>query len=239
MKDKRIRGDFMPVVDAKEFKSTGEATLGKAPSFQATLSVSGADTPDAKDAPRYQVKRSNYIKRFRRWIGIDPDQSDILGEYIASRVIAKLLNKEGAPELAPEVSLVHDGKAQEFMIASRYLNDDKDGKAKYVGMSLGELVEKKDGKPTKDRKKTKLVLGKAEENQLSIDGGFEIEIDGKEKKIKVNKKELYDALAASIVLGDHDLNPNNFYAVIDKKTGEAHVGRIDMGHAFNDLIKIG
>ena len=55
--------------------------------------------------------------------------------------------------------------------------------------------------------------------------------------VSINKIELYNALASSIILGDHDINPNNFYAIFDKKTKEVRIGRIDLGHAFNDLIK--
>ncbi len=272
------------------FISTGQDTAGKTPSFQATLKGDSQKV-------RYQIKRSNYINRFRRWIGLDPDQSDILGEYIASRVTANLLNKNSPPDLAPEVDLIYNENQHDFSLASKYLNDRNQ---RFVGMTLGELIEDKDKLKTQEdisqlnelreslvilkkmesvlelstprqemldnlvkdylekldssfqeiertkkieepyekrRKKTKLVFGNAKDNQLSMDKSCKIEIEGVPEAVSINKTELYNALASSIILGDHDINPNNFYAIFDKKTKEVRIGRIDLGHAFNDLIK--
>jgi len=272
------------------FISTGQGTTGKTPSFQAKLKGDTTGT-------RYQIKRSNYINKLRRWIGLDPDQSDILGEYIASRVTASLLNKKAPPDLAPAVDLIYNKNQHDFSLASKYLNDRTQG---FIGMTLGELIEDKDKlKAQKDvknlnklseylnilnkiesvlelstprqkvlanlvkdsiekldsifqeieqikkveepyekrRKKTKLVFGKASDNQLSMDESCKIEIDDVPEIVSINKVELYNALASSIILGDHDINPNNFYAIIDKTTKEVRIGRIDLGHAFNDLIK--
>ena len=281
------------VKKVSDFISTGQGTTGKTPSFQANLKGDATGV-------RYQIKRSNYINRFRRWIGLDPDQSDILGEYIASRVTATLLNKNSPPDLAPEVDLIYNENQHDFSLASKYLNDRKQ---KFVGMTLGELIENKDnlktqeeiknlnkfreffqttlskidsiskiGSPSpkkqtlyklfedsvakldsilhkieqtkkieepyeKRRKKTKLVFGKASDNQLSMDQSCKIKIEDKPQVVFINKIEFYNALASSIVLGDHDINPNNFYAIFDKDTKEVRIGRIDLGHAFNDLIK--
>lgn len=283
------------VKKVSDFESTGQGTSGQTPSFQAILKG------DAQKI-RYQIKRSNYINNLRKWIGLDPDQSDILGEYIASKVTESLLNKNSPPDLAPEVDLIYNENQNDFSLASKYLNDrDK----RFVGMTLGELIEDKDklkvqeiedikekyfnesralfvdileeirqasksnekgekalyqhakntikkldaifhkiekNKKVKEpyekrRKKTKLVFGKASDNQLSMDKPCKIQIDGTTETVSINKPELYDALASSIILGDHDINPNNFYAIFDKKTKEVRIGRIDLGHAFNDLIK--
>ena len=104
------------VKKVSDFASTGQDTAGKTPSFQATLKGDSQKI-------RYQIKRSNYINRFRRWIGLDPDQSDIFGEYIASRVTASLLNKNAPPDLAPEVDLIYNEDQHDFSLASKYLND--------------------------------------------------------------------------------------------------------------------
>ena len=53
----------------------------------------------------------------------------------------------------------------------------------------------------KRRKKTKLVFGKASDNQLSIDKPCKIGIEGKIEAVSINKVELYNALASSIILG--------------------------------------
>ena len=72
--------------ELSDYIPTGVNPGGKTPSFQAKL---GSDL-----SQRYQIKRSNFIKIFRKMIGLDSDQSDILGEYIASKVIAELLNEK-------------------------------------------------------------------------------------------------------------------------------------------------
>lgn len=221
--------------DLSDYIPTGVNPGGKTPSFQAKL---GSDS-----SQRYQIKRSNYIKLIRKIIGLDSDQSDILGEYIASKVIAELLNEKSPPDLAPEVNLVYDNVFDDFCIASKYLND---GATNFKGMTLGELINKKDEPVNNEnpneqsevrRKKTKLVFGDASDNQLSIDKTFDIKIDDEIKQVKINKADLYNALTSSIILGDHDINPNNFYAIYEKGNNELRVGRIDLGHAFNDLIK--
>ena len=122
------------VKKVSDFESTGQGTSGQTPSFQAILKG------DAQKI-RYQIKRSNYINNLRKWIGLDPDQSDILGEYIASKVTESLLNKNSPPDLAPEVDLIYNENQNDFSLASKYLNDrDK----RFVGMTLGELIEDKD-----------------------------------------------------------------------------------------------
>ena len=127
-----------------DFVSTGQDTTGKTPSFQATLK---GDTQKI----RHQIKRSNYINRLRRWVGLDPDQSDILGEYIASRVTTSLLNKNPPPDLAPEVDLVYNGEHNDFSLASKYLNDRDQ---RFHGMTLGELIEDKDALQVQEIKNT-------------------------------------------------------------------------------------
>ena len=228
--------------ELSDYIPTGVNPGGKTPSFQAKL---GSDL-----SQRYQIKRSNFIKIFRKMIGLDSDQSDILGEYIASKVIAELLNEKSQdpsvkspPDLAPEVNLVYDKEFDDFCIASKYLND---GDKNFKGMTFGEFINKKDETANNEnpkeqsevrRKKTKLVFGDASDNQLSIDKTFDIKVDDEIKKVKINKADLYNALTSSIILGDHDINPNNFYAIYEKDNNELRVGRIDLGHAFNDLIK--
>ena len=128
--------------ELSDYIPTGVNPGGKTPSFQAKL---GSDL-----SQRYQIKRSNFIKIFRKMIGLDSDQSDILGEYIASKVIAELLNEKSQdpsvkspPDLAPEVNLVYDKEFDDFCIASKYLNyGDKLGKNQLVEKINKSLNEK-------------------------------------------------------------------------------------------------
>ena len=61
--------------------------------------------------------------------------------------------------------------------------------------------------------------------------------DGSTPEITLDKKQLYQSLKMSLLLGDHDVNPGNLFVVYDKDTKKTNICRIDYGHAFNDLIK--
>ena len=216
-----------------DFKPTGIGTPGVSPSFQAEQK--------GGDGSRFQIKRSNFIKTLRRIGGYDPNQADILGEYISSQLMARFLNHENLPELAPEVSLVYNQNTHDFNLASRYLNDLNTAKTQYVGMTFGDLVKKKENNQ-KIEGDTKLIFDQnllLGHNQLPIGKPFGVMLEKDQPQVEVtlDKKELYQALKSSIILGEHDLNPDNFYIVHDKAEQKTHIGRIDMGHAFNDLIK--
>jgi hypothetical protein len=95
------------VRELSDYISTSVNPRGKTPSFQAKL---GSDL-----SQRYQIKRSNFIKIFRKMIGLDSDQSDILGEYIASKVIAELLNeKSQVPKSLSEKSQVPNNRTKQW-----------------------------------------------------------------------------------------------------------------------------
>ena len=152
--------------------------------------------------------------------------------------MAEKLNTGGVEaELAPDVSMVYDESRKDFCLASRYLNDNK--KDRYIGLTMGELISAQGGE--RSRKNNSFVFkGDADINQLQIGGEPLNVVIGKEeepRELNLNKQEFYDAVATSIKLGDHDLNPDNFYVIYDKETDKTHIGSIDMGHAFNDLIK--
>jgi len=50
--------------------------------------------------------------------------------------------------------------------------------------------------------------------------------------VTIRKEEIAEMIYTSMILGDHDVNPGNMMVLTNM-----HVGRIDYGHAFNDLIK--
>jgi hypothetical protein len=226
------------------------ASSGKAPSVVATK---GDDT--------FQLKRSNCILKTRSIIGLDPDCSDILGEFLASRVLKSMLPDEVIAgekiELAPQVDLVGEGShllnsrrwqesINDIRITSRYFKHET-----VASMSFEDFLKKQGGERQKEyptfifqKEQANLAISEDSEqdawqrqNKVILDAENEINLSGSQVKVKIDKKSFYDSLAASMILGDHDLEPGNFFVMVPKSGGIAKVGRIDMGHAFNDLVK--
>lgn len=63
-----------------------------------------------------------------------------------------------------------------------------------------------------------------------------LELPGLVEDLRQLKKDLCKAIALSALVGDHDINPGNMIVFVDTE-GKLRIGRIDFGHALNDLIK--
>lgn len=239
----------------RDFRSKGEKSSGKSPS-EPMLDSEGIT---------YQVKRSNSIKPERSLVGLDPDPSDSIGEFFASvfaKEIAPLIYGAEAAEsreLSPEVKLVIDETGHEVRLASKYLNmvpkvegetpERELKRTRFQGVTLDQVLEGKI--EASSGKKEKLghpileartsSLRSDEKKTLSMGSSFECSAfkdrDGSTPTITLDKKQLYQALKISLLLGDHDVNPGNLFVVYDKDTKSTNICRIDYGHAFNDLIK--
>ena len=227
-----------------KFTIKGKST-GKAPSAVVTDSHS-----------TFQLKRSNCTKFFRRSVRLDPNYADILGEFVASRILKNMLPDTAAGlEFAPQVDLVaansslqEENKAaneiNDFRITSKYFDNDK-----YEQIDLLKFVEKIGGNHSKGD--TKILLSDNNgDNEINLNATYQLDMSQPgssqsdnfqlppaKKDFTLDKKSFYDTLAASMILGEHDLNPGNFFIMLPKSGGKAKFGRIDMGHAFNDLIK--
>jgi hypothetical protein len=220
-----------------DFIETGTKTSGKSPS-----------RPMQYNQHTYQVKRSNYVRAMRRMIGIDPDPSDVLGEFVASSIAKSLSSTiyKDVPEtmeMSPEVILIEDSENSEIRIGSKYLNS---GSQTIQGATLDQVL-RGTGKG-KDTDKHAIIVcsgGKREEDEerriLEFGNGITTSAfqgsDGSYPEIKLEKKQLYRAIKLSMLLGDHDINPGNIFVNYDQSTGKTQICRIDYGHAFNDLIK--
>lgn len=190
---------------------------------------------------------------------------ELLGVESAQTVAQRVADTFGQPELLPTMHFL-DKTTQDALgstkhnlqASSDYLNFGND---RYMGCTPDELLEKKvtlelknnsqlaDAseffKPKKgDPSKLKLKKGHAhleashhDARSLVYDTPFPIEVDGKEVQVSINKKELMRQMKLSMLVGDHDVNPGNMFFVYDKLTGECRMGRIDFGHALNDLVK--
>jgi len=221
----------------KEFQSTSSTgkQAGKSPSQRMTL-----------NDINYQVKRSNSTKNWRRWFGYDPDPSDLVGEFIASKIGEHLAASiygvgEEAGELSPKVELVLDVKNKELKLASKYLNAGDD---RFSGGTLDEIWRGTLPQSAEEIKGHAIISSGGSSLQkddprklLKLDEEITTRIGGKEVKISLSKKQLFQSMKLSMLLGDHDVNPGNLYVTYNKLETQARVCRIDYGHAFSDLIK--
>jgi|GEM_PF-3938457 len=208
------------------------AGIGAGKSLSTTLLFSDPSDPK-KEASHARVKISNFYAWYRRGIwgcGLDPDRSDTVAEFIASRMAHSLSDKaRDGYESAPKTDLFADKKGA-FGLASFYVQgvqgslDDMHDKA---------IEEASLGKVSKHKKHVLLHC-----SQDQGDQGMKINPDNPKQMIIGGdlKKELYDRIALRAMMGDHDGNPGN-YLIVKGEDGKDHVAGIDYGHAFNDMIK--
>lgn len=185
---------------------------------------------------------------------------------IADNITNKFGQPELTPKmhfLAKTMKSNFGSAKQHLQASSDYLNSGND---RYFGCTPDELVARKAAyehsyimrlksrlkgilsvfKRDKDKPQEKLKLRNGHAFLAASDKGartlvydehFTIKIDNTPVKVYVNKKDLMRQMKLSMLVGDHDVNPGNMYFVYDKLTGECRMGRIDFGHALNDLIK--
>jgi len=222
-----------PILNEADFKPTSVKTTGKSPSYQAELLQ--ANTEVGIQGTKFQVKKPGIFVRMRRLLGYDRDISDILGEFISSAISAAALNR-GEVERAPAVFLVRGSDDYPVKIASRYINY---GKKEVASTEIDRILDQVKGKVKKKGKYTTILLNKTVVERTSelVVGKKYPSKDITKSDMVIDKKELYRAMKISILLGDHDLNLGNFFSIKNEVTGENYVGRIDLGHAFNNLIK--
>jgi hypothetical protein len=116
------------VLMENRFIATNVKTSGKSPSYQAQ-----------KDGVTFQIKKPGMTVWYRNTSGYDTNISDMLGEFVASKVGAAMMNTIGGLELVPEVSLVK-GADGYVKLASKYLNYGVPG---VESITVDQLAEKK------------------------------------------------------------------------------------------------
>lgn len=168
----------------------------------------------------YQLKRSVLDAKFSRKFKAGYTDQENFGEFIASAICRKLTKSDVGFEFVPKVSLIYDREGKGVLVASRYLQNIVDGDL--YAYAENRIV-------TTGKKKLKVVLGTADPNKSD-----ELFFGGeKDKKIRM---DICRAIALSAIVGDHDVNPGNLVVVQDS-LGEIRGARIDLGHAFNDLLR--
>lgn len=159
----------------------------------------------------YQVKGSIEHAGLGRRLKAGGLNTENYGEVIASN-IARALVGTGSRSQMPEVSLRQDVSKHEAVVTSRYLNGGKG--------DLKALYMERAGPLPRGQKHPKIHL-----DSVAPSGGGVLRLD------TTASRDVQRNIALSALLGDHDVNPGNMIALKD-----GHVGRIDFGHAFNELI---
>jgi hypothetical protein len=159
----------------------------------------------------YQVKGSIAHAGLGRRLKAGGLNTENYGEVIASNISRAMVGASDR-RLIPEVSLRQNQAKHEAMVTSRYLTGGTgDLKAKYISEA---------GPLPKDQKHPKIHL-----NEVGKSGGGVLRLQGQAAK------DVQRNIALSALMGDHDVNPGNMIM-----TKDGRVGRIDFGHAFNELI---
>jgi hypothetical protein len=168
------------------------------------------------DGENFQVKSSVQSASLLRRLKAGGLNTENYGEIIGTNVARAVVGRANA-DLVPEVSLVHSVVDHQAGLSSKYLRNGKGDLDAYYKSQAGKLP--------KGQKHVRIDLSgtrAGEPGVLSLTGQA--------------AKDMARNLAVSALVGDHDVNPGNMIAVKNGDDGELRIGRIDFGHAFNDLI---
>lgn len=217
----------MPIRKVKEFdRGSATSTGGVTGSSRVTHGLG-----DRKHF--YQLKPSikdNHLDRklkvrFTDSFGVTDREN--IGEVIAAAIGRAIIPDadNGDTPLVPEVDLVYDEENARVLVASRYLVTHSTEKPFNKPLTLDEYAETLGAK-----------FKKKKHARISFDPDDEVH-----QKVAViteqsARQDLANAIALSILVGDHDINPGNMVVVKDKE-GNVRVARIDFGHGFGDLTR--
>ncbi|MDP3559692.1 MAG: hypothetical protein Q8R79_05010 [Legionellaceae bacterium] len=162
----------------------------------------------------YQLKSSVLNEGLVKQVKEKSTDKVNLGEKIAA-CIAKAVHPDAS--LVPDVSLVHHVENNQVWIASKYLLGVQGTLDDYAKGKKADLESAKHVRFVKD------YSGKKGEIRLA--------------EVEALRPSLAQAIALSVMIGDHDVNPGNMLVVGSKDNPQ--VARIDFGHAFNDLLSWG
>lgn len=181
----------------------------------------------------YQLKPSirDRSKIDLRRIKVNGTDRENIGEVIAARIARPLLGESYAPEVS---SVYHNGtwmgRKSRIEIVSKYLDN-----------AVGNLDQYAIRPPR--HASPELIAGVTNpESKIHALSSISSQPDAAKdwRRLPIDPTSLFArtlarAIAVSAIVGDHDVNPGNMI-VIQDKAGPRGVGRIDFGHAFNDLL---
>lgn len=211
----------MKLRDIKEFNLGEGIFVG---GVNGSLRVRSVNEKDSIGRPvYYQLKQSildskSVLRKAKsRWT----DRVN-LGEFIAAAIARSVLGDNNAPE----VFLVYDKERRRVLIASKYLE--------------GDVVQTLDEYAQSQFSVLEMGLHRARKKHVSLTrhisdverGCIALSTSDCFRKLS---SSLARSIAISMLLGDHDVNPSNM-VVVTNTSHESHVGRIDLGHAWNNLL---
>lgn len=184
---------------------------------ESTGGLTGSMKVKGNDNDNYQLKPSILDNKWMRKKKAKGTDRENFGEFISACIAKGILD---SPQTVPEVSLVYDKENKRVLIASKYLK--------------GELVRTLDQYAIE----TGLINNSGKKFHVSIVNTT----PQKDNEVSLETPEFYhlsdtlcEAIAVSAIVGDHDVNPGNMMVITNGDN--SHIGRIDFGHAFNDLLK--
>ena len=176
----------------------------------------------------YQVKGSIQDAKLPRRVKAGGLNTEVFAETIGSNIARAAVGK-GREHLFPEVLLVQNMDEHRVGLRSKWLSEGK-----------GDLDKFHDRVRTEQRGSAGERVPGHKHVVVALSGELEPGVhllhgDGAD--------DMARNLVVSAFVGDHDVNPGNMVAVAKEKDdrtianpSQARVGRIDFGHAFNDLI---
>lgn len=161
----------------------------------------------------FQVKGSITHSKLGRRLKAGGLNTENYGEVISSNIARSLVPRQDRG-LVPEVVLRQDIANHEAVVTSKYLAGGRG--------DLKDIYIQKCGPLPLGQKHPKIQLD-APDGARSGDGVLRLSGQA--------SRDVQQNIALSALMGDHDVNPGNMIALQGDR-----VGRIDFGHAFNELI---
>jgi len=219
------------ILDKADFTDLGASEKG----------ASGSHVLIDKNNIKYQEKITIANNKKESWSGLQDNYSDILSEFIASKLSYMALNSYSEMLVSPEVYFLFDAtKPKEIYLASKYVNF---GNNNAVSMDFDGIRDAiaKTSNPGFISDKHHVELADSDDSQdpdiLILDKVYQFRNNSQIFSATMDRKTLFNTIVFSAIVGDHDINPGNMFFNFDKVNNISLVGRIDYGHAFNDMIK--
>lgn len=164
----------------------------------------------------YQVKATITHHSFLRRIKAVYTDRENLGEMIAACISSSLLHSK-----SPQVHLLYDASKKEISIASKYLGSEEPTHHQVQDLDKFTFSGEISSPTYPDKCFVYQTAADPSRNEVTLNDN------------PILRKELSTAIALSILIGDHDINPGN---MVVTSNSPIKIARIDFGHAFNDLL---
>jgi len=170
------------------------------------------------DDETYQYKLSIHDARLMRKVKAGDTDRENFGEVIAASIAQSALGET----YAPTVLCRYNPTSRHIDILSKYLENSKGTIDDYCNHSS-------------ESKRGHVLVGIINEHEKDMPE-FRSPDGWQMHHYTDTAKSLARALAISAVVGDHDVNPGNMIVLERPNDKPPEIGRIDFGHAFNDLL---